>query len=111
MPLFEYRCNRCLGSTEVLVRPGDPAALVQCASCGSSDVARAISRFCFKPARAEKYSEDFREKTLPFLRSRPGARELLAEGGESEEAKAFAVTERIGEGIDRALENQVFRQR
>jgi hypothetical protein len=71
---------------------------------------RLVSRFSFKPARAEKYNDEFREKTLPFLKSRAGAAELFAEGGESDESKAFALTERIGERVDAALETQVFRQ-
>lgn len=106
MPLFEYRCNRCQSITEVLIRPG--AAAARCALCASEDVARLVSRFSVKSSAPEKYSEEFREKTLPFLKNQPGAREFLAEGGGSEEARSFELTERIGERVDSALEQQVF---
>lgn len=108
MPLFEYRCNCCQAITEVLTRPGDGSG-VRCGNCASMDLARLISRFSIRSAGPAKYTEEFREKTLPFLKGQPGAREFLAEGGESEESKAFALTERIGERIDTVLEHQVFR--
>jgi len=63
-----------------------------------------VSRFTVKHQRAAKYSEDFREKALPYLKSRPGVPEMLAEGGGSEEAVAFELSERIGERVDAALE-------
>jgi hypothetical protein len=68
-----------------------------------------VSRFSFKAERHAKYSEAFREQAAPYLRSRPEARELLAEGGESEEAKLFKLTEQIGERVDSMLEDQVFK--
>src|SRR5579883_3085523 len=101
MPLFEYRCNACGARSELLVAAHTAVA---CPRCGSSDLAKLVSRFTFKAAQAAKYSEDFREKALPFLRSRPGAAELLSEGGESEEARAFHLTEQIGARVDAALE-------
>jgi len=111
MPLFDYRCNRCGQVTEVFVRhPGDEHSAVPCAECGSADVTRLVSRFSFKPIRAEKYSEALREKTLPFLKSRPGADEFFAAGGGSEESKAFELTERIGQRVDAALDQHVLRQ-
>jgi putative FmdB family regulatory protein len=109
MPLFEYRCNSCQALTEALIRTGDNSA-VTCGYCGSADMARLVSRFSVRSAAKPKYSEEFREKTLPFLKSQPGAREYLAEGQGSEEARSFALTERVGEKIDSALEQQVFRQ-
>jgi putative FmdB family regulatory protein len=101
MPLFEYRCNVCHARSELLLLTQAAAA---CPRCGSPDMAKLVSRFSFKAARPAKYSEDFREKALPFLKSRPGAAELLSEGGESEEARAFRLTEHIGQRVDAALE-------
>jgi putative FmdB family regulatory protein len=109
MPLFEYRCHRCQAITEALIPPGSSSPPT-CAQCGSADLERLVSRFSFRAARKPKYSEEFREKTLPFLKSQPGAREFLAEGPGSEEAKSFELSERIGEKIDAALERQVFRK-
>jgi putative FmdB family regulatory protein len=109
MPLFEFRCNACGAVSEVLVLRGD-AAGPRCSACGSPDLARLVSRFSFKAARRAKYSEDFREKQLPFLKSRPGMGEAFAEGSESEEAKAYKLSEQIGVRVDAALESQVFRK-
>ncbi len=103
MPLFDFRCKDCRAVTELLLTA--PDARVLCGRCHSTQVVRLISRFSFKAAQAPKYSEEFREKTLPFLKSRPGAAELFAEGGGSEEATAYKLTEAIGERVDSALEN------
>jgi putative FmdB family regulatory protein len=102
MPLFEYRCNQCSEVTEALLPTA--VAAVECRHCSSPETVRLVSRFTLKSQRAEKYTEAFRERTLPFLKSRPGAQELLAEGGRSEEAAAFELTERIGARVDAALE-------
>ena len=102
MPLFDFRCTDCGAVTELLLSA--PEAQVRCGHCQSSQVVRLISRFSFKATQASKYSEEFREKTLPFLKSRPGAAELFAEGGGSEEATAYKLTEAIGERVDSALD-------
>lgn len=108
MPLFDYRCRRCGRVTEVLIRARQPELPVAC-GCGSADTVRLVSRFSLGGRRPAKYSEEFRERTLPFLKSRPGAAELLADAGGSEEAAAFDLTERIGERVDAALDQHVFR--
>ena len=107
MPLFDYRCSACLALTEALVRPGSSAP-VECRQCGSMSTARIFSPFAIKLARAAKYDEKFRERTLPFLKSRPETRQVFAEGGQSDEAKAFALTEKIGARVDTILDQQVF---
>ena len=108
MPLYDYRCRQCGAVSEVFLRPGETRA-VQCDGCASPDMVRMVSRFSFKAARAAKYDEGFREKMLPFLKTQPGAREALAEGSGSEEARAFELTEQIGEHVDRTLDQHVFR--
>ncbi len=108
MPLFDYRCTNCHEIAEVFLRsPGTP--VVPCPACGSVETVRLVSSFSLKLARQEKYTEEFREKALPFLKSRPGAQDYFNQSGESEEAKAYKLTERIGERIDTALEQKVFR--
>jgi putative FmdB family regulatory protein len=109
MPLFDYRCRGCGCVTEVFIKGIGDQPGVPCGRCASTDTVRLVSRFTFRASRADKYSEEWREKAMPFLKSRPGAAELLAEGGESEEAKAYALTEKIGERVDSALENRVFK--
>jgi hypothetical protein len=96
--------------TEVLVRHGGrkPDAM-RCPRCGDGELTRAVSRFSFKSGRRPLYSESFRERAAPFLKSRPGAGEFFAEGRESDEAKIHALTERIGERIDTAIETHVFK--
>jgi len=111
VPLFEYRCRQCGGVSEVFVRgAGMGTHAVRCLRCGSVETARVVSRFSFKSARPEKYSESFREQAAPFLMSRPGAREFFGEGGESQEAKLYALTEQIGERVDGVLQDQVFKK-
>ncbi len=46
MPIFDYKCSNCGRSFDTLVRSCDE--VVQCPDCGSSDVARLLSKFGFK---------------------------------------------------------------
>lgn len=109
MPLFEYRCNHCGAVTEVLVRPPASEAAVSCGRCASGDVVRMVSRFIVRASRETKYDDSIRERALPYLKSRPGGEEMLAEAGGSEEAATYELTERIGQRVDQALEQNVFR--
>jgi len=110
MPLYDYRCQSCGRLTERFIRPGasTPPA-VPCAHCGSAETSRAVSRFSFRASGEAKYSEAFREQTAPFLKSRPEVQDLLAGGGESEEAKLYKLTEQIGERVDSVIENKVLK--
>lgn len=105
MPLFDYRCNRCNTVTEAFIRAMGEGGQVVCSHCGSVDTVRLVSRFVVRAQRTPKYSEEFREKALPFLKTRPGVGELLAESGQSEEAATFELTERIGARVDGVLED------
>lgn len=109
MPLFDYRCRRCGSITEVLLSLDSNPKQVPCRECAAGDTVRLISRFALGPRRTPKYGEDVRERALPYLKSRPGVAEFLADGGGSEEAAAFQLTERIGERVDAALDQHVFR--
>jgi putative FmdB family regulatory protein len=108
VPLFDYRCRACGAVSEVFLRMQEERD-VRCERCASPDVLKLVSRFSFKATRAAKYDETFREKMLPFLKTQPGAREALAEGSGSEEARAFELTEQIGERVDATLDQHVFR--
>ena len=105
MPLFDYRCNACQAVTEMFLRAGEQP---RCQRCGGNELTRMVSRFSFKAARTPKYSDDFRQRAMPFLKGQ--APELFETGGESEEATAYRLSEQIGERVDRALEQQVFRK-
>ncbi len=105
MPLFDYRCRGCGRLTELFVRAGrERPPGVTCVHCGSEETAHVVSRFSVVMARSPKYTESFRERAAGFLKSRPGAGEIFARGGESEEAKVYRLTEQIGERVDAALE-------
>ncbi len=106
MPLFEYRCDRCGAIAEVFQRT--PTGRPACELCGSRETTRLVSLFSFRAAQKPMYTEQFRERSLPFLKGQ--AQQAFAEGKESEEATAYRLTERIGERIDRALDQQVFRK-
>ena len=45
MPVYEYRCAGCEGTTEQLVLAGDVASTPVCPSCGSRDLKRLLSTF------------------------------------------------------------------
>ena len=104
MPLFEFRCQKCQAVTEVLCRDAGPAKhRVTCGQCGSSAMAKLISRVGFKVAKPAKYGEDFLHKARPFLRAQKETAEYFAEGRGSEDSKTFELAEQIGERIDRTL--------
>src|ERR1700756_1010618 len=85
MPLFEFRCKKCHAVTEVLCRDAGPAKhRVTCGQCGSSAMAKLISRVGFKVAKPAKYGEDFLHKARPFLRAQKETAEYFAEGKGSE---------------------------
>ena len=43
MPIFEYRCKKCDGITEVLVRTPSDEDRVKCDDCGSAKVEKMLS--------------------------------------------------------------------
>ncbi|GIX49252.1 MAG: hypothetical protein KatS3mg131_3463 [Candidatus Tectimicrobiota bacterium] len=111
MPLYEYGCMGCGHVSEVLVQPGQPPPeAVACRACGSEETVRLVSRVNFRMYRKPKYSEAFLDKALPFLKAQKETAPYFAEGPKaSDEAKAFEISERIGERIDRMLDRH-FRQ-
>lgn len=108
MPLFDYRCAGCGAVTEIFSRQATPTHPVPCARCGSTDTAKAVSSFAFRATRADKYNEAFRERMTPFLKSQPETRGAFEGGGESDEARAYRLTEKIGESVDKTLQTKVF---
>ena len=104
MPLFEFRCQKCQAVTEVLCRDAGAAKhRVTCGQCGSSAMAKVISRVGFNIAKPAKYGEDFLHKARPFLRAQKETAEYFAEGKGSEDSKTVELAEQIGERIDRTL--------
>ena len=103
MPLFEFRCKKCQGVTEVLVQGGRAGRRVTCAHCGSAATTKLVSPVSFKIARPNKYSEDFLHRARPFLKGQKETAQYFAEGRGSEDSKTFQLAERIGEQVDRTL--------
>ena len=109
MPIYEFECKRCSHVSEIYCRrhAGAPAH-PPCKACGSHDTEKLVSRCNHKVSVKGRYSEDFVERSMPFLKSR---RELggmfQSESRESEEAKAMRLSEKIGKGIDRALMRRI----
>jgi len=61
----------------------------------------------FKIAQRAKYGEDFLHKARPFLRAQKETAQYFAEGKGSEDARTFALAEKIGEHIDQTLASQL----
>ncbi len=109
MPLYEYGCYSCGAISEVLIRPGTaPPDTIACRSCASEDTVRLVSRVNFRIYKKPKYSEEFLDKAMPFLKTQKETAPYFAEGPKaSDEAKAFEISERIGERIDRMLQRHL----
>ena len=109
MPIYEFECRRCSHVSEIYCRRHDNApAGPACKACGSHDTQKLVSRCNHKVSVKGRYSEEFVERSVPFLKSR---REFGAvfqsDSRESEEAKAMKLSEKIGKGIDSALIRRV----
>lgn len=108
MPLFEFRCRKCGGITEALIRRAESNdETVTCAHCGSAATTKLISLVSFKVARRAKYSDEFLDKAKPFLKTQRETANYFADGKGSEDAKTFKLAEQIGERIDRTLASQL----
>lgn len=108
MPLFEFRCRKCRGITEALIRRAESNdETVTCAHCGSAATTKLISLVSFKVARRAKYSDEFLDKAKPFLKTQRETANYFADGKGSEDAKTFKLAEQIGERIDRTLASQL----
>ena len=108
MPIYEFRCLNCSNITGLFKREYVVPDSAQCEHCGSNETVKAISLTNHKVAFRSKYSEDFMEKSLPFLKSRKELKgEFEKNPRESEEAKAFRINEKIGEQMDRVITKQL----
>ena len=98
MPLYDYACQSCGQITELLLKT--PQEHPPCQACGSTQTKRQLSTFAIKTQTQSKYTEQFQQSAIPFLKGQaPG----LFEGAGSEEAKAHKLTEAIGQRVDKAL--------
>jgi len=43
MPIYEYQCAACGKTTEVITLASGPGDVVQCAACGSQEMAKKMS--------------------------------------------------------------------
>lgn len=59
MPLYEYRCGKCQGLTEVIQGYDDPPPK-KCAKCGSSRLEKIVSRSGFVLKGSGWYQSDYK---------------------------------------------------
>ena len=59
MPLYEYRCGKCQGLTEVIQSYDDPPPK-KCAKCGSSRLEKIVSRSGFVLKGSGWYQSDYK---------------------------------------------------
>ena len=79
-----------------------------CDSCGSGDTWKLVSLSNHRFPTKHKYSEDFVEKSMPFLKSRKELKGMFEkETGDSDEAKAMKMSDQIGSQIDRVIHKQI----
>ena len=104
MPLVDYSCHACTEVTERLILSRDIPDVVACSHCGSQDTVKQVSLFHSRISRKSKYSEDFVEKSMPFLKSQKGIGQLIDEGKGSEESRAHKLSESIGNRVDRIIQ-------
>ena len=107
MPLFEYRCSKCEGITEALLRRAESnEETVTCAHCGGA-ATKIISLVSFKVARRAMYSDEFLDRAKPFLKTQRATARYFAEGEGSDDSKTFGLAQEIGKRIDRSLASQM----
>lgn len=59
MPIYDYHCDSCAHSAEVLQKMSD-AALTECPACGKSTFNKRISAAGFRLAGSGWYETDFK---------------------------------------------------
>jgi putative FmdB family regulatory protein len=107
MPIYEFLCETCGETTSIFKHRYEVPSGVACESCGAQTTRLVISGVATKVARDAKYSEDFTGKMLPYLRHKfPGEFEKKPKG-ESEEAVAHNINEKIGTQVDRVIEKTI----
>ena len=57
MPIYEYRCQDCREKTSKLWRGFDAPSAIPCASCGSENTSRVISRVAFHKSLGTRLQE------------------------------------------------------
>ena len=108
MPIYEFGCRECSSITDHYTRKYEVPDSVTCDSCGSGETQKLISLTNHRFPTKHKYSDDFVEKSLPFLKSRKELKGVFEkENGESDESKAMKVSDQIGGQIDRVIHKQL----
>ena len=85
MPIYEYGCRQCAGLTNHFTRKHEIPDSVTCDNCGSGDTWKLLPLSNRRFPTKHEYSEDFVEKSMPFLKSRKELKGMFEkETGESE---------------------------
>ena len=73
MPLFEYTCEACEHTFEVLVRNAQGKARIKCDACGSTEVRKLFSVFAASASGAGSGADGFAGPTgCPTCGAEPG---------------------------------------
>ncbi len=94
MPIYEYRCSKCEGITEILQKFDDPMPS-RCESCGAeASLSKLISQSSFHLKGTGWYVTDFKnkaqQKAAPKSESADQAKLSQNEPGQSESGQAEA---------------------
>ena len=86
MPIYEYRCESCLGKLEKIQKLSDPA-LIDCPQCGNPSLVKLISASSFRLKGSGWYETDFKTGT-----KKNGAGESTSVGAEENTSKNTGET-------------------
>jgi len=82
MPIYEYRCNRCKKKFDMVVMRASEQYTPRCEKCGSTDVAKLVSRVRYLSGPRENGLAETTEKRL-----------LKSMGGKVDEATRKQIKE------------------
>ena len=102
MPIYEFRCRQCRKRTTALVLVRDRVSEVRCEHCGSSDLAKLVSRFATprsEEARLDRLTEPTEMAGVDENDPKSVARWMRKMGRE--------MGEDFEEDIDRAIEEDM----
>ena len=92
MPIYEYGCKQCAGLTSYFTRKYEIPDTVTCDNCGSGDTWKLISLSNYRFPTKHKYSEDFVEKSMPFLKSRKDLKGVFDNEARESETRFVVLT-------------------
>jgi putative FmdB family regulatory protein len=95
MPIYEYECQKCHETTEVMQKMSDPAP-AKCPKCGSKKLQRVMSQTSFQLKGEGWYITDYsrKDKEKKAASSKKKGGDSESSGAAASESKAEAKTEK-----------------